>query len=145
MSPHTEKRGDKKMKNKTIALAVAFLGTFATGAAAGPAMSPAFVQQASGYSASAGALDTAAIFKPSMEIMAAVPRMDTSNLAGNLSYVYQSGDFNTASVEQTGSRNVGLISQIGYFNSAAITQVGTGHQAFISQQGRNNVAIIRQR
>jgi minor curlin subunit len=133
------------MKNKTIALAVVIINTFATGAMAGPALSPAFVQQATGHSASAGTLDTAAIFKPSLEIMAAVPRVDTSNLVGNLSFIYQSGDFNTASIDQTGSRNVGLISQIGYANSAAITQVGTGHQAFISQQGRNNVAIIRQR
>lgn len=133
------------MKNKTIVLAFATLGLFANGAVAGPIMSPAYIQQASGSASSAGMLDTAAIFKPSMDIMAAVPRMDTSNLAGNLSFVYQSGDFNTASVEQTGNRNVGLITQIGYFNSASITQVGTGHQAFVSQQGRNNVAIIRQR
>ena len=133
------------MANKTIALTVVFLATLATTAVAGSPASPAFVQQASGYSASAGTLDTAAIFKPSLDIIAAAPRVDTSNLVGNLSYVYQSGDFNTASVEQSGSRNVGLISQIGYFNSAAITQVGTGHQGFISQQGSNNVAIIRQR
>ncbi len=133
------------MNNKTLALAAAILGLFANGAVAGPIMSPAYIQQASGSGASAGTLDTAAIFKPSMDIMAAVPRMDTSTLVGNLSFVYQSGDFNTASIEQTGSRNVGLISQIGYFNSATITQTGTGHQAFVSQQGRNNVAIIRQR
>lgn len=75
-------------------------------------MSPVFVQQASGYSAGAGSLDTAAIFKPSMELIAAVPRMDTSNLAGNLSYVYHSGNFNTASVHQTGSHNVSLIQLI---------------------------------
>ena len=133
------------MNNKAIALAVVIINTFATGATAGSLLSPAYVQQASGSGASAGALDTAAIFKPSMDIMAAIPRVDTSNLTGNLSFVYQSGDFNTASIEQTGSRNVGLISQIGYFNSATITQTGTGHQAFVSQQGRNNDAIIRQR
>lgn len=133
------------MNKKAIALAVAIVTTFATGAAAGSAQSPAYIEQASSNGVSAGGLDTAAIFKPSMDIMAAVPRVDTSNLVGNLSFVYQSGDFNTASIEQTGSRNVGLISQIGYFNSATITQTGTGHQAFVSQQGRNNVAIIRQR
>jgi len=130
------------MINKTIAFTVFFLAAVATTAVAG---SPAFVQQASGYNANTGTLDTAAIFKPSLDIIAAVPRIDTSSLVGNLSYVYQSGDFNAASIEQTGSRNVGLISQIGYFNSAAVTQVGTGHQAFISQQGSNNIAIIRQR
>ncbi|MCK8780055.1 hypothetical protein M0654_08675 [Rhizobium sp. NTR19] len=130
---------------KNIAPAVAFFATVATSAVAGPITSPAYIQQASGSASSAGILGTAAIFKASFEILAAVPRTDTSNLAGNLSFVYQSGDFNTASVEQTGSRNVGLITQIGYFNAASITQVGTGHQAFVSQQGRNNVAIIRQR
>lgn len=133
------------MNKKTIALAVTIFTTFAGFAAANPVPSLAYIQQASGQSASAGMLDTAAIFKPSMDIMATVPRMDTSNLVGNLSSVFQSGDFNTASIEQTGSRNVGLISQIGYFNSATITQIGTNHQGFISQQGRNNVAIIRQR
>lgn len=107
----------------------------------------AFVQQAAGGAAtSAGLLDTASIFKPSLDVISAArPSVDASDLTGSLSLVYQSGDFNTASIEQSGSRNVGLIQQIGYMNSAAISQSGMGHQAFVSQQGRGNVAIIRQR
>ena len=107
----------------------------------------AFVQQATGGAAtSAGLLDTASIFKPSLEVIStARPSIDSGDLTGNLSLVYQSGEFNTASIEQSGSRNVGLIQQIGYMNSAAISQSGIGHQAFVSQQGRGNVAIIRQR
>jgi minor curlin subunit len=106
--------------------------------------SPAFVQQASG-SAGFSNLDTAAVMKPFMELIVATPSVDTSSLAGNLAFTYQSGDFNTASIQQSGTRNVGLIHQIGYMNAAAITQAGTGHQAFIQQQGRNNKAIINQR
>lgn len=133
-------------KKILIALTAASFSLFSTGAIAGSAsLSPAFVQQASGSGASMGSLNTAAIFKPALQVLTSAPRVDTEGLIGNLSLVYQSGDFNTASIEQTGSRNVGLISQIGYFNTASIIQTGTGHQAFVSQQGRGNVAIIRQR
>lgn len=114
-------------------------------AVAGPEFaSPAFVQQATG-GAGFSALDTAAIMKPVMDLIVATPTVDTASLAGNLSFVYQSGDFNTASIQQSGVRNVGLIQQAGFMNSASISQTGVGHQAFISQQGRNNVAIISQR
>lgn len=137
------------MRSKKVMLIVSlFAGLGGSSAIAGPATpSLAFVQQATGGGAgsSAALMDTASIFKPSMEVLTSVKAMDTSDLVGNLSLVYQSGDFNTASIEQTGSRNVGIILQIGYMNSASITQTGVGHQAFVRQEGRNNVAIIRQR
>jgi minor curlin subunit len=105
--------------------------------------SPAFVKQATGSGFSR--MDTTSIMKPMMDIISAVPRVDTSGLANNLAFITQTGDFNTANIEQVGSRNVGLIQQIGYANSASITQTGNGHQAFVFQQGRNNMAIISQR
>ena len=105
--------------------------------------SPAFVRQATGSGFSS--LDTTAIMKPVMDLISVVPRVDTSGLANNLALISQSGDFNTANVEQTGSRNVGLIQQIGYMNAASITQTGVGHQAFVFQNGRNNTAVIHQR
>ncbi|WP_296038699.1 hypothetical protein [uncultured Agrobacterium sp.] len=135
----------KKLVMHIVSL-IAALG--ASTAIAGPATpSLAFVQQATGGAggSSAALMDTASIFKPSMDVLTSAKSMDTSDLVGNLSLVYQSGDFNTASIEQTGSRNVGVIQQIGYMNSASITQAGVGHQAFVRQEGRNNVAIIRQR
>ncbi|MEI2297362.1 hypothetical protein [Ensifer sp. MJa1] len=134
------------MKNIAVISAVLF-GSLASASAAMAGTefsSPAFVQQATG-DAGFASLDTAAIMKPVMDLVVATPRVNTSTLAGNLSFVYQSGDFNTASIQQSGSRNVGLIQQIGFMNSATISQTGVGHQAFISQQGRNNVAIISQR
>lgn len=138
------------MRNKSVMLIVSLVAALgASSAVAGPATpSLAFVQQATGGSAggsSAALMDTASIFKPSMEVLTSVKAMDTSDLVGNLSLVYQSGEFNTASIEQSGNRNVGIIQQIGYMNSASITQNGVGHQAFVRQEGRNNVAIIRQR
>lgn len=138
------------MRNTSVTLIFSLIaGLGASSAIAGPAApSLAFVQQATAGSvggSSAPLMDTASIFKPSMEVLTSVKAMDTSDLVGNLSLVYQSGDFNTASIEQTGTRNVGIIQQIGYMNSASITQTGVGHQAFVRQEGRNNVAIIRQR
>ena len=131
--------------NKTASISFMVGMFFAASAYAGPsASSLAFVSQATGYSS--GAMNTADIFKPSMQVLeAARPAVNSSSLVGNLSLVYQSGDFNTASIEQTGTGNVGFIQQQGYMNSATIQQVGVGHQAFISQQGYGNVAIIRQR
>ena len=105
--------------------------------------SPAFVRQATGSGFSN--LDTTAIMKPVMDVISAVPRVDTSGLANNLALISQNGDFNTANIEQSGSRNVGLIQQIGYMNAASITQTGIGHQAFVFQQGRNTTAVIHQR
>lgn len=138
------------MRNKTsMLIASLVVGLVASSAVAGPIVpSLAYVSQATGtgYATAAPLMDTAAIFKPSMDVISSIPKaMDTTNLVGNLSLVYQSGAFNTASIEQTGTRNVGLIQQIGYMNAASITQSGIGHQAFISQQGRNNVAVISQR
>lgn len=138
------------MRNNPVMIVVSLIALLgASTAVAGPATpSLAFVQQATGGSAgggSAGLMDTASIFKPSMEVLTSVKAMDTSDLVGNLSLIYQAGDFNTASIEQTGSRNIGVIQQIGYTNSASITQTGVGHQAFVRQEGRNNLAIIRQR
>lgn len=130
---------------KVLVLGITAAVLSASAAAAGNEFaSPAFVQQASG-TAGFSSLDTAAIMKPVMDVIAATPSVDTSSLAGNLALTYQLGDFNSASIQQSGTRNVGLIHQVGYMNAASITQTGTGHQAFIMQQGRNNTAIINQR
>lgn len=134
------------MYNKNAAYISFAVGMFfAASASAGPsAMSLAFVPQASGTASAA--ISTADIFTPSMKVLdAARPAVNSSSLVGNLSLVYQSGEFNTASIEQTGTGNVGFIQQVGYMNAATIQQTGVGHQAFISQQGTGNVAIIRQR
>lgn len=126
---------------KTV-IASALLAAASTGSVHA-ASSLAFVDQIeTGASAS---LDTAAIMRPLETLMAATPRVDTSGLAGNLSYVLQEGSFNSASLTQSGTQNVGLIQQIGYGNFAQVSQVGVGHQAFVYQQGRNNTAIIAQR
>ncbi len=135
-----------RMKQVFTVAAVITAVTMPAALAGQKAPSLAFVQQATGSGMSSGLMDTASIFKPSLEVIAAAkPAIGAADLSGNLSLIYQSGDFNTASIEQTGTRNVGLIQQIGYMNSASINQSGIGHQALISQQGRNNVAIIRQR
>lgn len=136
------------MRINAVLLAAAVATTLiAPSAFAGSAnSSPAFVQQAIGYGAGNGFLDTATIFKPSLDVISSAARAagGPDSLA-NLSMIYQSGDLNTATINQSGARNVGLIQQIGYMNSASISQSGIGHQGFISQQGSNNIAIIRQR
>ncbi|MDS7594911.1 hypothetical protein [Agrobacterium tumefaciens] len=138
------------MRNKSVMLLASLVfGMAASSATAGPIVpSLAYVPQATSanYVTTAPLMDTAAIFKPSMDVISSMPKaMDSTNLVGNLALAYQSGELNTASIEQTGTRNIGIIQQIGYMNAASITQTGTGHNAFISQQGRNNVAVIRQR
>lgn len=133
---------------KFATISTFILGTLVSvsAAAAGPEFSsPAFVQQAVVGGAGFASIDTSAIMKPVMDLVVSAAPASTLSTSGNLSFVYQSGDFNTASIDQSGSRNVGLIQQIGYLNAASITQSGVGHQAFIAQEGRNNVAIIRQR
>jgi minor curlin subunit len=133
------------MKNKiNLILSIGVFILSSASAQAGTTFSsPAFVQQATGSGFSR--MDTTSIMKPVIDIISAVPRVDTSGLANNLAFITQTGDFNTANIEQIGSRNVGLIQQIGYANSASITQTGNGHQGFVFQQGRNNMAVISQR
>ncbi|MCJ8152012.1 MULTISPECIES: hypothetical protein [Shinella] len=134
--------------NNVAAISIFLFGSLAsvsTASAGAELSSPAFVQQANAGGAGFASIDTAAIMKPVMDLVVSSAPVNTTSTTGNLSFVYQSGDFNTASIEQSGSRNVGLIQQIGYMNAASITQSGMGHQAFIAQEGRNNVAIIRQR
>lgn len=133
------------MKN-ILAVSAMFVGVLVAGnsfASESYLSSPAFVKQASGSGYST--LDTAAIMKPVLDMVASMPSVDARPTAGNLADTLQIGQFNVANIDQTGTANVGLIQQIGYLNTASITQVGTGHQAFISQRGNNNVAIIRQR
>ncbi|CAN7688828.1 hypothetical protein LJR098_002314 [Rhizobium sp. LjRoot98] len=130
-------------KIKTILYISAFIFSAASAQAGTAFSSPAFVKQATGSGFSR--MDTTSIMKPLMNIISAVPRVDTSGLANNLAFITQSGDFNTANIDQLGSRNVGLIQQIGYANSASIAQTGNSHQAFIFQQGRSNMAVISQR
>ncbi|WP_082520349.1 hypothetical protein [Rhizobium sp. Root482] len=125
-----------------IACGIAFLSC--TSAKAGPAFtSPAFVQQASG--SGYARMDMSSIMKPVMDLVSNASSVNASGLANNLVFVNQTGDFNTATIEQTGARNVGFIQQIGYNNAASVTQSGVGHQALVFQQGRNNTAFIRQR
>ena len=70
---------------------------------------------------------------PIMQVARDLPQVDSGNSSHAL--VWQEGDFNTSSIEQSGGRNVG----------AAIQQSGSGHQPMIFQQGRNNTAILSQR
>ncbi len=50
--------------------------------------------------------------------------------------IQQTGDHNTASINQVGLANQATILQSGHDNSASIVQVGSGNVAFISQSGR---------
>jgi hypothetical protein len=50
--------------------------------------------------------------------------------------IQQTGDHNTASINQVGIANQATILQSGHYNSASIVQIGSGNVAFISQSGR---------
>lgn len=131
---------------KNILAAFAFISTgllsHVSFAADGYLSSPAFIQQVSGTSFSS--LSTSAIMKPIMDLSASMPSVANAPSSGNLANTLQVGEYNIASIEQSGSGNIGFIQQSGTYNTATITQSGIGNQAFVSQQGRNNVAIIHQ-
>ena len=129
------------MKQTFAILSILFGCSVAGQASAAEMASLAYVNQAS--AGGFARMDTASIMAPIMQVARDMPRVDSGN--SSLALVWQEGDFNTSSIEQSGGRNVGLIRQIGYHNSAAIQQTGSGHQAMIFQQGRNNTAIISQR
>ncbi|MBO9172250.1 MULTISPECIES: hypothetical protein [unclassified Rhizobium] len=125
-----------------VTIVVTGLLANASHAADGYMSSPAFIQQVSGTGFSS--LSTSAIMKPLMDMSASMPSVANSPTSGNLANTLQVGEYNMASIEQSGSGNIGFIQQSGTYNTATITQSSIGNQAFVSQQGRNNVAIIHQ-
>lgn len=137
----TRKDRDGSMKQVLASVAFILGFTAASNAGAFEVNSLAYINQLDGKSFSK--MDMAAIAAPLIQIAQDLPKLNTG--PGNLGLVWQEGEFNTASIDQTGTSNVGLIRQIGYNNFASITQSGHGHQALIFQQGRNNTAIISQR
>ena len=88
-------------------------------------------------------MSMAEIAAPMFKVVEAMPAPRSDR--GNLALVWQDGETNTASINQSGFGHVALVRQIGYMNTTAIQQQGVGQQAMVFQQGRGNVAIIRQR
>lgn len=132
-------RDNKKLSAISAAICIGFAALTAP-AAAQEAWSPVYINQVSTSFVQAAN----SMVYPDTSVIDSIPTLP-SNSTGNLSFVLQQGDFNTASITQSGQRNVGLIYQIGYNNTAAITQTGNGHRGLIMQQGSNNVAILTQR
>lgn len=65
---------------------------------------------------------------------------------GNVAYIYQDGNSNSANIDQQGGHNLGIISQEGNDHSATISQTGNNIQikADISQIGFNSNISLSQ-
>lgn len=66
---------------------------------------------------------------------------------GNFANIYQDGNFNNATIEQTGGNNFGVITQRGNEHNAQISQSGRGREiieAEVTQLGRNSDIQITQ-
>lgn len=133
------------MKRKAFAFSALILSLAANSSVtAETLLSPAYIAQASGYSAASpfSMPSTQDLVGPIVSITSGLPPLGPSE---NLGLIYQDGVANSASITQVGGRHLAVVQQAGSNNSAAIQQMGTGHQAFVSQVGRGNIAIISQR
>ena len=89
---------------QTFAIFSMLLGCSVAGQASAAEMtSLAYVNQAS--AGGFARMDTASIMAPIMQVARDLPRVDSGNSSHAL--VWQEGDFNTSSIEQSGGRNVG--------------------------------------
>lgn len=70
--------------------------------------------------------------------------MNSAATSGNIAYISQVGDFNSASIGQFGSSNTAVIEQNGDNNSASVNQMGNNNFGRIYQNGDENSWDINQ-